>query len=309
MKKYIFTILVALLVNISNSQVFIPLDLDTHEFIDEVNYSLFLNKKLVFNAVSDSKNVTTIDNKINYDSISFSRIDYKTFGTSRTKLDTIIFLEKKIIYLDEAVVVAKNKSLTLGEVNRFVKKQSKAIDTEIYFGIVFTNEFKNEIAINKIVFFTEKVFYKTLYKINFYEVDKTLPIKGKQYANFGNLFYATDTLSLYKNNSKKVEVDINSNLLLSPNKDVFVAIELLNYFDDDNTIIKPVYEKLTKIKFQLSDKTDFYSKLIDFFTKKESDKLINVNLMINYDFANNYFKKPHKSILVAPAILLYVKEL
>jgi hypothetical protein len=61
MKKNIFPIIFTLIINISNSQVFIPLDLDTHEFIDEVQYSLFLNKKLIFNALSENKNITKID--------------------------------------------------------------------------------------------------------------------------------------------------------------------------------------------------------------------------------------------------------
>lgn len=30
--------------------------------------------------------------------------------------------------------------------------------------------------------------------------------------------------------------------------------------------------------------------------------------MTNFDFANQLFLKPHKSILVSPAIILYAKE-
>lgn len=308
MKKNIFPIIFTLIINISNSQVFIPLDLDTHEFIDEVQYSLFLNKKLIFNALSENKNITKIDSKINYDSISFSRLDYKPFGINRNKLDTIIFLEKKIIYLDEVVVVAKNNLLTIGETNRFVKKQSKSIAKDLYFGIIYNNKFKNNIIIDKIAFFTEKIFYKTLYKINFYEVEETSPIKGNQFANLGNLLYSTDILSIDKKDKNKVEVDINQNLILIPNKSVFISIQLIDYLDEENNIIKPPNEKFTKIKFQLSNEINYYSKTIDLITKETSESLMNINRMINYDFAKQFFLKPHKSILVTPAIILFAKE-
>lgn len=39
--------------------------------------------------------------------------------------------------------------------------------------------------------------------------------------------------------------------------------------------------------------------------KKMNDDFININAMINHDFAYIFFKKPPKSELVAPAIILY----
>ncbi len=309
MYKIIFTIVLIFQLNFSFSQVFIPLDIDTNEFIDEVNYSLFLKKKQVFRGVSEYKNLTIINNKINYDSISFSRIDYNSIGFPKGKLDSIVYLTKKIIYLDEIVVSSKKEDyLLIGETNRFIKKQSRPITEELIFGIIHKNEFNKILNLKKLVFFTEKIYHKTAYKINFYEVNETLPKKGNQFAEIGNLIYSTDTLYVDKKNKSKIELDINSEITLKPKNSLFISFQLLNYYDVNNNLINPNNEHKTKLKFQLSNKVNYYSKTIDLYTKVTSTNLININHMINYDFANEFFLKPHKSILVSPAVILYAKE-
>lgn len=296
--------------NSSFSQTFIAIDNDTHEFIEDVNYSLFLNRKLVFKSITKNKELTQITPTIPYDSISFTKIDYHTIGFQKKNIDSIIYLSKKITYLDEVVVNAKKDNiLILGENNRFVKKESRAFSKELNYGIIFKNESKEKILINKIAFYTEKIFYKTAYKINIYEVKETLRNRGNQFIERGNLVYSSDTLFIYKNGISKNEIDITSELFLEPTVTLMGAIELLDYYDDNNKIINLNTEYSTKLKFQLSEKENYYSKLSDFYTNQLSENLINCNLMINYDFANHFFKKPHRSSLVTPAILLYGKKI
>jgi len=309
MSKIIFTLISIFYINSSLGQVFITVDNDTNEFIEDVNYSLFLNKKQVFSGITENKKMTQIDNNIEYDSIALSRIDYNALGLQKKNIDSIIYLTKKIIYLEEVVVDSKKDNyVLLGETNRFVKKQSRPIAKDTYFGLVHKNASNKKIEIKKIVFFTEKIYYKTAYKINFYEVNETLPINGNQYAEIGNLISSTDTLYIDKKGNSKNEINIDSKIFLYPYKPLFVSIQLINYFDESNNKVNPTNEYKTKLKFQLSDRTNFYSKTIDVISKDMSHNLININLMINYDFAYQFFIKPHKSILVSPAIILYAKE-
>ena len=44
--------------------------------------------------------------------------------------------------------------------------------------------------------------------------------------------------------------------------------------------------------------------MADYYSGELTKELLNINLRIKYDFAFQLFKKPHKSILIAPAILL-----
>ena len=143
----------------SFSQAFIPIDNDTHEFIEDVNYSLFLKKKNIFNGVTKNNEITKINPSIEYDSITFSRIDYHTLGLQKKQIDSIIYLSKKTFYLDEVVISSKkDNSIILGETNRFIKKQSRAFNEELIFGIVHKNETKKEVDIKIITFFFRLLF-------------------------------------------------------------------------------------------------------------------------------------------------------
>lgn len=309
MSKIIFPLIFFFYINSLLSQSFITVDNDTNEFIEDVNYSLFFKKKQVFYGKTENKKITSINNEIEYDSISLSRIDYYTLGLAKEKLDSIVYLTKKIVYLNEVVVnPKKNEYLLLGETNRFIKKQSRVLTKDMNFGILYKNENDKAIEIKKITFFIEKNIFRTAYKINFFEASETIPVRGNQYVDIGNLIHTTDTLYIEKKHKNIIEIDIYSELTIKPRSSIFVTIQLLNYYDENDKIIIPSKYDLTKLKFQISNKLNYYSKTIDLFTKEMSDNLMNINLMINYDFANKFFLKPHKSILVSPAIILYVKE-
>ena len=66
----------------------------------------------------------------------------------KKSIDSIISLKKKTIYLDEVVVGSKKDDyLLIGETNRFIKKQSRAFNEELIFGIVHKNDTKKEIEL------------------------------------------------------------------------------------------------------------------------------------------------------------------
>ena len=92
-------LLFLLYINLSFSQAFIPIDNDTHEFIEDVNYSLFLKKKNIFNGVTKNNEITKINPSIEYDSITFSRIDYHTLGLQKkTNRFHNLFKQKNVLF-------------------------------------------------------------------------------------------------------------------------------------------------------------------------------------------------------------------
>lgn len=144
-------LLVLLYVNPAFSQMFITVDADTQEFIESVDYSLFKNKQVVNKGITLNDTATII---IDFDSISFSRIDYNAVGFAKGNIDSIIWLSKKIIYLDELVVSSERKKQNfLGETNRFVKRTSGPLSNNLSYGTIFKNNFEEKQSLDKITFF------------------------------------------------------------------------------------------------------------------------------------------------------------
>lgn len=303
-------IVVFLFVNYTFSQSFITLDKDTNEFIENVNYSLFLKGKIVYNGLTENNKVTEIDLKINYDSICFSRIDYETIGFSKQNINSAIFLNKKIIYLDEVVVNSQIKNeIVLGESNRFVNRKSNSLTKELTYGIVFENNFDENLELKKIAFFVDKIKYRTEYKINFYEFRKSPINIGHQLAEIGNLLFSTKSLFLQPNQKNKIEINLEESNIILDKVSIFITIELIANYDENNNEIQPSSENSSKLKFQLSNKANYFAKMAEMPTGKLTEKLININAMINYDFAFGFFRKPNKSDIITPAIVLYAKKI
>lgn len=303
-------ILVFLFINYSFSQSFITLDKDTNEFIENVNYSLFLKGKVVYNGLTENKKVTEIDLKINYDSICLSRIDYETIGFSKQNINSAIFLNKKIIYLDEVVVNSQIKNeIVLGESNRFINRKSNSITKELTYGIVFENNSDANLELKKIAFFVDKIKYRTEYKINFYEFRKSPINIGHQLAEIGNLLFSTKSLFLRPKQKNKIEINLEESNVILDKALIFITIELIANYDENNNEIQTSFENSSKLKFQLSNKANYFAKMAEMPTGKLTEKLININAMINYDFAYGFFRKPNKSDIITPAILLYAKKI
>ncbi|AWA31166.1 hypothetical protein HYN48_14280 [Flavobacterium magnum] len=291
-------------------QAFIPVDADTNEFIEDVDFSLFKKGVTMYSGITSANGVTEINTGIDFDSISFTRVDYNTLGISRQHLDSVVFLSKKTIYLDEVVVsYKKDKQLVLGESNRFIKKQSRTMAKDLLYGMVLNNDFDKKLSVEKIIFYVEEVKLKTAYKLNFYYIEESIPNRGTQIANIGEKMFSTDVLYLMPNQKGKIEIDTRSYGLEFPKGSLFLSCQLIDYYDQDMKIIAPSIDQQTRLKFQISYKTNFYSRGINYISKELTPELLNINFMINYDFANQFYKKPPKSIRATPAIILCESEI
>jgi|LakMenE18May11ns_1017448.scaffolds.fasta_scaffold9865046_3 hypothetical protein len=296
-------------INLAQGQKFIPLDEDSLEYISEVNYKLYANKKLVFSSITSTDSVTRLPKKIIFDSISFSKLNYKETGLKKENLGELVSLKKIVYELDDVIISnSKSNQISIGEKSRFIKKYSKSITKDTDYGILFhKSDLKNK-QIEGLVFYVEKVKHKTTYKIKFYAANENGNFIIGQSLVLAEMLFESPILSLEAKTKNKVEVNLEEYNFNTENHNVFVCIELQAYFDENNEAIFPSFKEATKLKFQLSNYNNYYAKTIDFNTKEMSESMININAMIKHDFATVFFEKPHKSNLIAPAIIIYAKN-
>jgi hypothetical protein len=308
---YILSVFILLVSNTVFSQTFITVDQDTYELIEDVSYSLYNNKQIVYNGTMSSERATTLSNNIQFDSIVLSKVDYDALGFTKSRIDSVIFLSKKTFYLDEIVIGGKNdKEFILGETNRFIKKSSRPLLKSLDYGLVFLNGSAQQIRLNKLVFYVDKVKLRTAYRVNFMEVTEVVEGDGHQIAEPGELIYTTDTLFLKPKDKGRIEVALPELFYLPATKKMFVWIELLEYYSDTNIVLNtPEVQQRTKLKFQLSKQSNYYARLMDINRKDLTGFLININKWLGYDYVNTFFIPPHKSFLVAPAIILYGQKI
>ncbi len=294
----------------AHSQKFISLDTETLEFIGEVKYTLYSFTKPIFSNITSKDSITRLPKDIVFDSIVFNKVNYKEAGFKKENLTEVVLLTKTAFELDEVIIPnSKPKEIVLGEQSRFVKKYSCILSNNPDYGLLFREADLKNLRIKKVSFFIEKVNYKTTYKLKFYaahEIGNFMTIQGLK---LDSLAFESPVFILEKGTKNKVEINLEDYDINLTGKDVFVCFELLDYFDANNGIIQPEFKEQTKLKFQLSNTTNYYSKFYNLSTKKLDENIMNVNAMINRDFAMMFFKKPHKSILNAPAILLYATKI
>lgn len=299
----------------ASAQVFVTVDKDTYEFIEDVNYMLYKDRKIVYSGVTLPDKPTAILAGVAFDSIALSRVDYETVGVAKQYMDSVFYLTKKIFYLDEVVIGSDNKKqIVLGETNRFIKRRSSAIADELIYGLMFRNGTPQDYVLDKFAFYVEKVKVKTAYKVNFISVDEDVRQENFHLLNPGEVIYATDTLYLNPKDKNKIEVTLPKDFYLASTKKMFVWVQLLGYYDENGKAFTPEPDKRTKIKFQLSDKTDYYSRMSDGGrilldgSHPVTDFIVNMNVMLNHEYITRFFKAPPKSALVAPAMVLYAHK-
>lgn len=296
-------------ISFSQVQKFIPLDNETLEFVGEVKYTLFTNKKPIFSNLTSKDSITRLPKDVVFDSIAFTKLNYKETGFKKENLTEFVFLTKTAYELDEVLIPnSKPKEIVIGEKSRFVKKRSTTLLRNPDFGLLFRENDLKDMAIKRMNFFVEKAKYKTTYKIKFYSAHETGNFMTTQDLALNEVLFESPILSLEEGTKNKVEINLEDYDINITSKDVFVCLELQAYYDENNNAIQPQLKDQTRLKFQLSNLTNYYSKTSDLDTKKLSDSIININAMINRDFAFMFFKKPHKSELVAPAIILYATK-
>ena len=289
------------------AQRFVTLDNDTHEFIEDVNYTLYKGGKMVSEGITLSNDATSVDGR-EFDSISFSRVDYEAYGFLKDSLPEAVFMNKKAINLDEVVINSqKQKEIVLGEANHFIKSRAGVFVKELDYGIMFSNDFQHPLTLNKVVFHVAKIKYKTAYRLKLYNSSESSTSPRHRFLELGEPMYTSGLLYLNRKDDKKVEIALPDGLRLEAGKSVFAQIELMGYNDKEGKEIMPDKDDRTKLAFQFSNKVNYYSRMSN--SKGElTSFLINSNALINYDFAHVFYSKPHKSNLVAPAMVLYSKK-
>lgn len=296
-------------ITFAQSQKFIPLDNETLEFVGEVKFTLYANKKPISTYLTSKDSITRLPKEIVFDSISFSKPNYKETGFKKEDLTDAVLLTKTIYELDEVIIPnSKPKEIVIGEELRFVKRCSRTLSNSPDFGILFHEKDLKNMALKRITFFVEKVKYKTSYKIKFYSAHETENFMTTQNLFLNEILFASPVLTLEKGNKNKVEINLENYDINITDKDVLVCLELQAYYDENNNSIQPSIKDSTRLKFQLSNLTNYYSITYDLNANKLSDTIININATINRDFAFMHYGKPHKSALVAPAIVLYATK-
>ncbi|MFY7665861.1 hypothetical protein [Flavobacterium sp.] len=310
-KRYRFEIFFLLFVFLLSSnlvvcQKFIPLDDDVMEFIPTVSFDLFYKKKLLQTGLTSRDTLTILDAAVVFDSIHFRKEGFRSKGFLKDSLPEVVFLQKEVFELDEVVLnTAVKKETFLGENSRFVRKRSTSFQAEPTAGIMFFREELATIDVTKLRFFVEKVSVKTNYKIKFYACELVGSILTHNEVKIGAVFFESPVLQLEKEIKNEVIVDLESGGFPKPKSNLFVVIELVSYEDETGQIISPEPNKLTKLKYQLSKKMNYFAKLREVRTHSLTTYFININAMIRRDFNFMFKKTPHRSSLVTPAISLY----
>ena len=263
-----YLLLCFLIINFAQGQKFIPLDEETMEFIDQVNYTLYASKKPVFSSSTSKDSITNLPKQIVFDSISFNKLQYKEIGFRKDKLFEIIYLKKIVYELNEIIIPnSKPKEIVIGEKSRFIKKNSRALSKNSDYGLLFReNDLKN-MVIKRMSIFFEKVKYKTTYKIKFYSAHETGNFMITQDLILNEIVFESPILTLVKGIKNKVEINLEDYNIDVKDKDVFVCLELQAYYDENNNNIQPEARDLTKLKFQISNLTNYFSKMTDINAK------------------------------------------
>ena len=291
----------------AQNQKFIPLDEDTMEFINEVHYTWYFNKKPIYTDITSTDSVTRFPKNIIFDSISFNKINYKEIGLNKNNLKDFVLLNKSVLELNEVIIVAaEEKEIIIGEKSRFIKRNSHTFSRNPDYGILIRYYELINISLEKFIFFVEKVRYKTNYKIMMYLASEIKDLNDYKTLRINEILFESPTLTLDKGTKDKVEIDLEHYNIDFSNKNVFITIELQDYQDENNKI-ELDKKNHTRLKFQMSEKSNYYGKMSDAQTGDLTTELININEKIKSDFIFMSYDKPHKSLLVAPAILLRTK--
>jgi hypothetical protein len=261
----------------AQNQKFIPVDEETLEFIDQVKYTLHLNKKPIFTGFTSKDTITKLPSNVIFDSISFSKFNYKQTGLKKENLNEVVLLDKIVYELDEVVVMgSEQKEISIGEKARFIKRSSHSFSDNVDFGLLFREDEVKNMLINKLIFFVEKVKYKTTYKVKLYSAQERGNKLTHQTLQLDEIIFESPILTLEAGTKNKVEIDLEKYSIDIMNKDFFVCLILQDYYDDNNNIMQPLIKEKTKLKFQLSKKLNYYSKMSDTYTNELTKELINM---------------------------------
>lgn len=201
--------------------------------IDTLNFEPIYNVSLIFSDKSVIKSDYYGVLKFNKDSINSNNIilSHKNYKEKKiilkTKNDTIIYLEPKIIELEnfEIIKVKKDKKIIQRTFFRtFFNYKTNLIHEDKIAQLIPKKEEKikiNKIKVNVIDIFGVKNLKYLPFKVSLYDVDN-IDFKPDK------CIYSSEIIRK-KNDKKWVEIDISFLNLFSDEKDLFIVFEVLDY--------------------------------------------------------------------------------
>ncbi|RYZ52834.1 MAG: hypothetical protein EOP49_08665 [Sphingobacteriales bacterium] len=192
--KYIFLLFTGL----AFAQVhrFVPVDNETLELVDSVEYTLYSGKKVVLSGIT-SKLAPTQLTMEGYDSIVLKRQDYKELGLRKENLTEFVPLVRTALALDEvAVTSARKKEIVIGEKARFVRKYSRKLLGSPDYGLLLKDSLLTGNAIKRLEFFVDGVTYKTTYKIELFSVDESRSLSAMASFRIKDLLFESPLLTI-----------------------------------------------------------------------------------------------------------------
>lgn len=228
MNKYIFYFLFFLGSNIQSQDIII---------VDSIT-----KKPIEFASVrikndgfySDRKGRVRIDGIIN-DTISFFHLAYHTKNIFLNKIPDSVFLNPKIIELDEIILGAKTNILEIKPAKKSRNYGSWVLmpKSELISYLYPRSDFIG-LPINKIVIpFERKKELKE--KTNSYAYMR-LSIRSVKDSLLGKLLWASESLKISGTQNDKIEIDFENKPILFDSKGIAVVIELIGYFENEKRL-------------------------------------------------------------------------
>lgn len=236
MKKLFFLLLTVYNLNQSYAQTIKVYDLDTNEPVPFVILSYFKNE---VNIGSDycNKNGFVIIKNNEFNKIEISCIGYESKIITDITIVDKVFLKKKVIALEEVVILNNNdKKILLGYTD---KRKKISISGSKGFEICefINNPYKSEKTIKSFLFkIKRKKSFRTAIRLHFYNKkdDKIAP---------GNEILKEDIIYYFDGKIKDlIEVDVSSYNIQLPSEGAFVGIEWLGIVDQNGSFIENIDE-------------------------------------------------------------------
>lgn len=192
------------------------------------------------------------------DTLIFTSVGFKPLVTPVINLQSVIYLEEDVISLSEVTIKSKrySKSALIGNTKR---KTFLSLGGSNQYAMLLKNEMNSESIIERLFFELQpdtdkKSKWKTAFKIRVYQNNNGVP--GH------DLILENIVLSADKN-SKLLSVDVSKYSLVLPTNGVFIGVDFIGYFDNEDNFIPYSTSKRPlnlRITFTNQDTSNTYSK-------------------------------------------------
>lgn len=230
----------------------------------------------------------------------------------------VVYLNEKSYQLDEVVIANKKiiDTLLLGDFDE-KRKGTLPLHIQNEVALFFENNFEEEVALQTFLFKVWRIKYKTairlrLYKKRIFKSYHFLPDDPKKLRYYFDTIIPGDDLLgeniiIYLDPQKKeiIELDLSQYNIKIPKEGVFVSLECLGYFDEDNNPIVLNKNKLSEIEMHTTKKDNYCAVWTTGIVKHWVNQ--NQHLKIDYEYALK--TEIPKSVLKEPTFGLKVVKL